>query len=244
MAFSDLGTLHQCFYEGLDRIEELLQQKVWVCWMPFLGVEMRKDVKFWNILKHHETVPELLSSWQFWIVRRCTKVANQTSMRTLGGSAEMQQVAESLYGVLLSVLVTYWILASLAWLIRNFHKSPRTHRSSALSNRPYDGTPRCHFLCHWFLYRSLGDGFHTKTQPFVNMKYMNPLLIVFSCSPSWCQFRLFHDVTSPFLWFFFGFCVPLWILMDLWWHNMASSQAFISTCEPRICSGRCVAGDS
>lgn len=148
------------------------------------------------------------------------------------------------YGVLLSVLVTYWILANLAWLIRNFHKSPRTHRSSALSNRPYDGAPRCRFLCHWFLYRSLGDGSHTKTRPFVNMKYMNPvnpLLIVFFVLHPWGQFRLFHDVTSPFLCSFLVFVSPYGSLS---WLNMASSQAFISTCEPRICSGRCVAGDS
>ena len=206
---------------GLDRIEELLQQKVWVYVYAIFRVEMRKDVRFWNILKHHATVPELFSSWPFWIARRCTKVANQTSMRTLGGSAEMQQVAESLYGVILSVLVTYWILANLAWLIRNFHKSPRTHRSSALSNRPYDGAPRCRFLCQWFLYRSLGDGSHTKTRPFVNMKYMNPF-IHFLVPHPWCQFqfRLFHDVTSPFPWFYLVFVSPygsLWIYDGITW---------------------------
>ena len=229
---------------GLDRIEELLQQKVWVYVYAIFRVEMRKDVRFWNILKHHATVPELFSSWPFWIARRCTKVANQTSMRTLGGSAEMQQVAESLYGVILSVLVTYWILTSLACLIRNFHKSPRTHRSSALSNRPYDGAPRCRFWCHWFLYRSLGDGSHTKTGFLSTWNTWTRCWLFFLVLHPWCQFRLSHDVTSPFSMVLFGLCVTLWILMDLWWHNMASSQAFISTCEPRICSGRCVAGDS
>ena len=99
MASRDLGTLHQCFYEGLDRIEELLQQKVCVSLCHF-GVKMRKDVRFWNILKHHETVPDTsfimtvldCSQKCRWkaictvcLISRCTKVANQTSMRTLGG---------------------------------------------------------------------------------------------------------------------------------------------------------------
>lgn len=118
-----------------------------------------------------------------------------------------------------SALECFSDLLSLAWLIRNFHKSPRTHRSSALSNRPYDGAPRCRFLCHWFLYRSLGDGSHAKTRPFVNMKYMNPF-IHFLVPHPWCQFRLFHDVTSPFLCFYLVFVSPygsLWIYDGLTW---------------------------
>lgn len=51
------------------------------------------------------------------------------------------------------------------------------------------------------------------------MKYMNPFILFIVPHP-WCQFRLFHDVTSPFLCFFLVCVSPygsLWIYDGITW---------------------------
>ena len=222
---------------GLDRIEELLQQKVWVCLCHFLG---------WNeegcqILKHIET--SCNCSWPSFImtVLDCPQVHESSKSDKYEDTWGFSRNAASCWVFIWSDLECFSDLLNPGKSsIHSFHVI--SHMSPQDSTRPSWVDSKCPKSHPGHTDHQLWAIAHT-TASHVGVSCVSGFFIVllgmdltlklgllstwntwtrcwlfFLVPHPWCQFRLFHDVTSPFLWFYLVFVSPygsLWIYDDL-----------------------------